>query len=141
MSYTSGRFLVGFILMISGVTSIAIAIILALTPFANEAAFIILQYVLSFSGVVEVAIGYILHSRGRRESREVNQILEIVAVERQATFSEISERTGLEPEYIRDIIIKFLRSNSLFGYIEDDTFYRDIADRPSRREESGMGVF
>jgi len=141
MSYTSGRFVAGFILFFSGVIIIILGLILSFTPFSDEVEFIMARYAMLFGGLVAAILGAIVIPGGRRESRNVNRIIEIVAVEKEATFSEISERTGLEPEYIRKIITQLLTSGFLVGYIENDTFMRNTSARPERSENGQMGLF
>jgi hypothetical protein len=84
-----------------------------------------------------IAIGFILFFGGavkapsaRREQKNWRRILEIAAVRKEVSISDIGYETGLDSEYIRNVLTQCLVGGLLFGYIENDIFVRDTAGRP-----------
>ena len=101
--------------------------------------FEILSSVLFFGGILLLIIGILLYPSIRRNTAIIRSILEIAAVRKEVTISEISQETGLDREFVRKIITQYLVSGFLFGYLEDDLFVRDTAG--SRRFFGGpMGL-
>ena len=96
-----------------------------------------------------IAVGFLLFLVGvakapgaRRESAKWKSIIEIAAVRKEVSISDISYETGLDSEYIRKVLTQCLMSGYLFGYIEDDLFVRDTSGRrgyyPGRMGLGGM---
>ncbi len=98
---------------------------------AFDPIFEIISWLVLWGGVLLVIIGIVLVPGARRETKKLKSIIEIVTVRKEVTISEIRQETGLDREYIRGIITKFLMDGILFGYIEDDLFVRDTSGRPS----------
>lgn len=99
--------------------------------------FDIFSSVLLYGGVLLVIVGIALLPGVRRSTAIVRSILEIAAVRKEVTISEISQETGLDREYIREVLTQHLMRGFLFGYIEGDLFVRDTGGRP-RREQRGL---
>ncbi len=92
--------------------------------------FEIVSAVTLYGGILLVILGIALLPGVRRTNAITRSILEIAAVRKEVTISEISQETGLDREYVRETITKYLMSGYLFGYIEGDLFVRDTAGRP-----------
>ena len=92
-------------------------------PFAN------LFLLLIVVGFLFFIVGIIKVPGVRRESARWRSIIEIAAVRKEVSISDISYETGLDSEYIRQVLAKCLMNGYLFGYIEDDLFVRDTAGR------------
>ena len=95
-----------------------------LTPFAY---FFLLLIVI---GVILFFVGVAKVPSARREQKNWQKILEIAAVRKEVSISDLSYETNLDSEYIRKVLTQCLMSGFLFGYIEDDIFVRDTAGRP-----------
>ena len=81
-------------------------------------------------GSMLVVVGVITWPATRRRSRLMRQVLEIAAVEKEVSISDIHTRTGIDSETVREILAACLINRVLFGYIEGDLFVRDTAGRP-----------
>ena len=101
---------------------------------------ILSPYYRSFGFKILIFIGVALVPSARSDAAKTQSILRIAAVRKEVTISEISHETGLDPEYIRDILERYLMSGYLFGYIEGDLFVRDTAGRP-RYYGRQMGLY
>ena len=104
--------------------------------------FEIVSAVTLYGGILLVILGIALVPGVRRTTAMTRSIIEIAAVRKEVTISEISQETGLDREYIRKILTQHLISRFLFGYIEGDLFVRDTAGRPrfSGRQMGLSGV-
>jgi hypothetical protein len=76
----------------------------------------------------------------RRRSKIIRRILEIAAVEKEVTISEIHTRTGIDSETVRAVLVHCLMNRILYGYIEDDLFVRDTSGGHFRYTD-GSGLF
>ena len=92
--------------------------------------FELISSVCLYGGILLVLIGIALLPGVRRNTKMTRNIFEIAAVRKEVTISEISQETGLDREYVRNILTQYLVGNYLFGYIEGDLFVRDTAGRP-----------
>ncbi|MFW9844803.1 MAG: hypothetical protein ACFFEV_09520 [Candidatus Thorarchaeota archaeon] len=81
-------------------------------------------------GLIAFFVGAAKVPSVRREQKNWRKILEIAAVRKEVSISDISYETGFDSEYIRKVLTQCLMSGYLFGYIEDDLFVRDTAGRP-----------
>ena len=106
----------------------------------SEPFFLLVGNSLLLLALVMAVAGVALYPGARRESRRARSILEIAAVRKEVTISDISSETGLDREYVRKIIINMLISHVLFGYLEDDLFVRDTSGRPPFYGGRVMGV-
>ena len=80
-----------------------------------------------WGGVLLFFIGIGLIPSARKEAKKTRSIIEIAAVRKEVTITEISQETGLDSEYVRKVLTQYLISGFLFGYIEGDLFVRDTA--------------
>ncbi len=79
--------------------------------------------------ITGIIIGIASHPTRKRENMKIQSIIDIVSVRKQASISDIHAETGLDREYIQEVIAKRLISGSLHGYLEDDLFVRDTGAR------------
>lgn len=83
-----------------------------------------------------IAFGFLLFFVGvakvpsaRRESAKWKSIVEIAAVRKEVSISDLSYETGLDRKYIMKVLTQCLMNGNLYGYIEDELFVRDTAGR------------
>ncbi|MFX1605397.1 MAG: hypothetical protein ACFFDD_05770 [Promethearchaeota archaeon] len=115
---------VGLMLLIMGVIMYTLIGPLATIWFQN----IFLVMTLFGFGLLAVGLGFYPGTRKRARIRK--KVLEIAAVEKEVTISDLHVRTGIDPETVREILVRCLMSGMLFGYIEGDLFVRDTSARP-----------
>lgn len=87
-----------------------------------------------------LAIGFALYPGSRRRAKLWRKVLEIAAVEKEVSISDLHVRTGIDSEVVRKILVHCLMNGMLFGYIEGDLFVRDTSARPSRYMR-GAGLY
>ena len=124
-----------------GFTAVLIGV---LFPFAfsnSDPIFNAIYSIALYIGVSLIILGFALVPGVRKTSNVNSQILEITAVRKEVTISEISQETGLDRELVRDVLTKFLVRGFLFGYIEGDLFVRDTAGRPRYPIRGQRGLF
>jgi hypothetical protein len=117
-----------------------IMFIIIIPPPPSDSFFNIISTVLLYGGAIILVIGLLLVPGARKESARTQSILRIAAVRKEVTIHEISQETGLDPEYVRAILERYLMNGYLFGYIEGDLFVRDTAGRP-RYRSGQMGLY
>jgi hypothetical protein len=83
-------------------------------------------------GGLFLLIGLALYPGSRERAKLWKKVLEIAAVEKEVTISDIHTRTGIDSELVRKILVHCLMNYMLFGYIEGDLFVRDTSARPGR---------
>ncbi|MGD9396818.1 MAG: hypothetical protein PVJ05_10355 [Candidatus Thorarchaeota archaeon] len=76
-------------------------------------------------------IGLALYPGSRERAKLWKKVLEIAAVEKEVSISDLHMRTGIDAEVVRQILVHCLMRGMLFGYIEGDLFVRDTSARPS----------
>lgn len=140
MSYIPGRTVAAYMLPVFGFVLALFGFFLSFNTFSGELIFIsITGQIMLYGGILMIVIGIVLIPSGRREINKRKKVIEIVAVRKQITISEISQETGLDREYIRQLLTNLLIAHALFGYIEDDLFVRDTTGRP-RYGQGQMGL-
>jgi hypothetical protein len=80
--------------------------------------------------VLALIAGYRPHKRAAAYHKKRQAVYEIAGVARSVTISGLSERTGIDPEMVHQILTRLILSHSLYGYIEDDVFVRDTSGPP-----------
>lgn len=116
------------------------AVFMIMMPSISDPFFNTLSSVMLYGGAIFFVIGLVLIPSARKENARIQSILRIAAVRKEVTIQEISQETGLDPEYVRDTLERYLVSGFLFGYIEGDLFVRDTAGRP-RYRTGKMGFY
>jgi MFS family permease len=91
----------------------------------------------TFLAIVLIGVGLFVAGLGllpgtRRRAKLWKAVLEIAAVEKEVTILDISQRTGIDSEMVRKILVHCLMNHMLFGYIDGDLFVRDTSARPFR---------
>jgi hypothetical protein len=130
MSYVTGKTVAPVLLPCLGFFLIVFGFMFGyIIPF-TEPIFNLIGNTLLVIGCLMIFAGLAIYPSSRIESKRIRSILEIVAVRKQVTISDISAETGLDREYIRTIITNMLIAHTLFGYLEDDLFVRDTSGRP-----------
>jgi len=79
-----------------------------------------------------IIMGFASYPGTRRRGKIFRKVIEIAAVEKEVTISEIHTCTGIDSETVRQILVHCLVNRSFFGYIEDNLFVRDTSGRPTR---------
>ncbi|MHA3963352.1 MAG: hypothetical protein AM325_007400 [Candidatus Thorarchaeota archaeon SMTZ1-45] len=95
---------------------------------------------IAFIGFGLFAAGLGLYPSMRKRAKLWKKVLEIAAVEKEVTISDLHIRTGIDSEEVRKILAHCLMNGILFGYIEGDLFVRDTSARPFRYK-SPTGLF
>ncbi|MBN2228199.1 MAG: hypothetical protein JW779_01325 [Candidatus Thorarchaeota archaeon] len=130
MSYNSGRG-IGVCLSITfGIMTIVFGLMFVFLFSTIDTFFQSISWYVFWAGIVLVIVGVVLIPSARNEARTRRKILEIAAVRKEVTISEISAETGIDSEYIRNLITTLLINGMLFGYLEGDLFVRDTSARP-----------
>jgi hypothetical protein len=102
--------------------------------------FDIISNIILYGGILLLIIGFAMVPGTKRETNKIRSIIEIAAVRKEVSISDISYETGLDSEYVRKVLTQYLMSGFLFGYIEGDLFVRDTAGRP-RIPSTQRGLF
>ena len=142
MSASSGRGIGGCVSVIFGVTFIIIASILLFIIPVSDSLFGLTFNSMRFGGFILFFVGVALIPSARNETNKARKIIEIAAVRKEVSISDISYETGFDKEYVRKILTQYLVGGLLFGYIEGDLFVRDTAEhrrRSASSERMGMG--
>jgi hypothetical protein len=87
-----------------------------------------------------LVVGLALYPGTRRRTKLYRRVLEIAAVEKEVTISDLHVRTGIDSELVRQILVHCLMNGMLFGYIDGDLFVRDTSGRPFRFR-GGTGLY
>ena len=143
MSVASGRGIGACFGTMCGGMMLLMGVIFAFVfPPISDSFFNTLSTILLYGGVIILVIGLVLIPSARKENAKTQSILRIAAVRKEVTIHEISQETGLDPEYVRATIERYLMNGFLFGYIEGDLFVRDTAGRPRYPYRGGrMGLY
>lgn len=139
MSLVSGRSAGACMLIMIGFMAVVIGLMLVFIIPSFDPIIETITWVSLYGGILLLIIGLAMIPGVRRETIKTKSIIEIAAVRKEVTISEISQETGLDREYVREVLTKYLMSGFLFGYIEDDLFVRDTAGRPRHYGRGRMG--
>jgi hypothetical protein len=127
-----GLFMLGFAALVMGLT-------FTFTMPSFNTTFETVTSLILWGGVLLVLAGIVLVPSFRREVGKLQSILDIVIVRKEVTISEISSETGLDREYVQDVISKQLKIGLLFGHLEGDLFVCDTSRyRGHRGKKRGM---
>ncbi|MGY5854691.1 MAG: hypothetical protein RTU92_14070 [Candidatus Thorarchaeota archaeon] len=89
-------------------------------------------------GAILIGPAIILIRQGNRFLRTVQSVIEIAAVRKSVTIAEIVTHTGLDHEFVLEVLTDALVTQRLFGYIEGDEFIRDVSARPARSQGAAL---
>lgn len=81
-------------------------------------------------GILLLLIGVIKIPGVRKEIASWQSVVGIAAVRKEVSISDISYETGLDSEYVREVLSNCLTNGLLHGYIEGDLFVRDTSGTP-----------
>ncbi len=140
MSYDSGRGIGACFAITFGLLIAFMGLIFTFTLAEISEGLTIISYLLLVGGLILFLGGLSLVPGARKEYAKRQSILRIAGVRKEVSISDLSYETGLDPEYIREILTSFLISGFLFGYIEGDLFVRDTAGG-SRYPRHQSGLF
>ncbi len=118
------------ILMLFGIPAMIVGFVMYLIAPTINSIFDTLFVFILVVGILLSMIGLFRIPSSTRYNNHYKSVIDIAAVRKEVTFSEISEETGLDVEFVHDVIKKSLISGRLFGYIEGNLFVRDVGARP-----------
>ena len=86
--------------------------------------------ILLVTGSVLLVVGLFLMGPGSKSVRKEDSILEIAAMRKKVTITELQEETNLPRETIERILREALLNQRLSGYLENEEFVRDVSVSP-----------
>ena len=93
----------------------------------DDALFTSTSLILLVTGSFLLVVGVFLMGPGSKSVREEQNVLEIAAMRKNITISELQRETNLPRETIERILTDALLNQRLSGYIEDEEFVRDVS--------------
>jgi len=88
------------------------------------------SWILLATGSFLLVVGAFLLVSGSKSDREEYSVLEIAAMRKKVTITELQRETNLPRETIERILRDALLNQRLSGYLEDDEFVRDVSVSP-----------
>ena len=113
--------------------ALAGAMILGWTTYPHmqeDVLFTSISLILLVTGFPLLVVGVFLMGPGSKRVREENSVLEIVAMRKKVTITELQRETNLPRETIERILSDALLNQRLSGYLEDEEFVRDVSVSP-----------
>ena len=113
--------------------ALAGAMILGWTTYPHmqeDVLFTSISLILLVTGFPLLVVGVFLMGPGSKRVREENSVLEIVAMRKKITITELQRETNLPRETIERILSDALLNQRLSGYLEDEEFVRDVSVSP-----------
>ncbi|MGY5881919.1 MAG: hypothetical protein RTV31_16855 [Candidatus Thorarchaeota archaeon] len=86
--------------------------------------------ILLVTGSVLLVVGLFLMGPGSKSVRKEDSILEIAAMRKKVTITELQEETNIPRETIERILREALLNQRLSGYLENEEFVRDVSVSP-----------
>ena len=86
-----------------------------------------ISWILLGTGLFLLVVGVFLMGPGSKRVREEHNVLEIAAMRKNITISELQRETDLPRKTIERILRDALLSQRLSGYLEDEEFVRDVS--------------
>jgi hypothetical protein len=86
--------------------------------------------ILLVAGGLLLVVGVFLMGPGSKSVRQEKNVLEIAAMRKQVTITELQRETNLPKETIERILREALLNQKLSGYLEDEEFVRDVSVSP-----------
>ena len=93
----------------------------------EDVLFTSISWILLGTGSFLLVVGVFLMGPGSKSVREEQNVLEIAAMRKNITISELQRETNLPRETIERILRDALLNQRLSGYIEDEEFVRDVS--------------
>ena len=88
------------------------------------------SWILLVIGSFLLVVGVFLLGPGSTSVRKENSVLEIAAMRKKVTITELQRETDLPRETIEEILRDALLNQWLSGYLDDEEFVRDISVSP-----------
>ena len=113
--------------------ALAGAMILGWTTYPHmqeDVLFTSISLILLVTGFPLLVVGVFLMGPGSKRVREENSVLEIVAMRKKVTITELQRETNLPRETIERILSDALLNQRLSGYLENEEFVRDVSVSP-----------
>ena len=86
--------------------------------------------ILLVTGSFLLVVGLFLMGPGSKSARKEYSVLEIAAMRKKVTITELQRETNLPRETIERILRDALLNQWLSGYLEDEEFVRDVSVSP-----------
>ena len=86
--------------------------------------------ILLVTGGLLLVVGLFLMGPGSKSVREESNVLEIAALRKKITITELQRETNLSRETIERILRDALLNQRLSGYLQDEEFVRDVSVSP-----------
>ncbi len=96
----------------------------------DDVLFTSFSWILLVTGLFLLVVGVFLVGLGSKSVSEENSVLEIAAMRKKVTITELQRETNLSRETIERILRDALLNQWLSGYLEDDEFVRDVSVSP-----------
>ena len=93
----------------------------------NDVLFTSISLILLVTGGLLLVVGLFLMGPGSKSARKENSVLEIAAMRKKVTITELQRETNLPRETIERILRDALLNQRLSGYLEDEEFVRDVS--------------
>ena len=93
----------------------------------EDVLFTSISWILLGTGLFLLVVGAFLMGPGSKSVREEQNVLEIAAMRKNITISELQRETNLPRETIERILTDALLNQRLSGYLEDEEFVRDVS--------------
>lgn len=96
----------------------------------DDVLFTSFSWIVLATGLFLLVIGVFLSVLGSKSDREEYSVMEIAAMRKKVTITELQIETNLPRETIEQILRDALLNQRLTGYLEDDEFVRDVSVSP-----------
>jgi len=96
----------------------------------DDVLFTSFSLILLGTGGLLLVVGVFLLGPGSKGIREEYSVLEIAAMRKKVTITELQRETNLPRETIERILRDALLNQRLSGYLEDEEFVRDVSVSP-----------
>jgi len=96
----------------------------------DDVMFTSFSWILLGTGWFLLVVGVFLLGSGSKSVREEYIVLEIAAMRKKVTITELQRETNLPRETIERILRDALLNQRLSGYLEDEEFVRDVSVSP-----------
>jgi hypothetical protein len=96
----------------------------------DDVLFTSISWILLGTGWFLLVVGAFLLAPGSKSVREEYSVLEIAAMRKKVTITELQRETNLPRETIERILRDALLNQKLSGYLEDEELVRDVSVSP-----------
>ncbi|MGY5858216.1 MAG: hypothetical protein RTU63_02520 [Candidatus Thorarchaeota archaeon] len=96
----------------------------------DDVLFTSISLILLVTGGLLLVVGVFLMGPGSKNARKESSVLEIAAMRKKVTITELQRETNLPRETIKQILRDALLNQWLSGYLNDEEFVRDVSVSP-----------